>query len=169
MSGRLRISHYHFPARSTQTKEITLHVIADVVMADVPVLISKKTLVEMKGRLNLNTPSLTIGDNVTIQQANLPSGLFGLPGPFKLVAEETSQPSATLNDEPATSSELYPVLKEQCLTPISDDDFNKVHQRLSHCGARTLGNLLRAWAGLLIMTKSNASWENAPVGARRIG
>ena len=133
-----------FPGHTNQTNAITLRAMADVVMADLPLLIPKKTLATMQGQLNYITSGLTIECNVTIQLSNLPSGHLSLHGNCKLMGEETATPSAPLNAEPTTSSELYHVMKEQGVTPTSDADINNVRLHLSHCGAHALGNLLRS-------------------------
>ena len=120
-----------FPGHANQTKEVALHVLADVVKADVPLLISKKTLVAMKGQLNFITSNLDIEDNVSIQLSTLHKGHLSLPGTCKLMVNETPEHPTSVNVEPATSLKLYHVLGELGLTPISDADLIKAHCHLS--------------------------------------
>ena len=59
-----------------------------------------------------------------------------------MVATENSASSTTLTN--TLSLQLYNVLKEQGLTPISDADLTAGNLHLPQCGARTLADLLRA-------------------------
>ena len=161
-----------YPRRTNQPKAIGNHVVADAVMAEGPLLMSKRTLVATQGQLNFTTSVLSIEDNVAIQLTNLPSGHHNLPGTFNSHALSQSQ---SMTSESLTNPcsypalKLYPLLKELWLTPMSAAGLNEVHLQHSHCGSHTLEICCEPGAALLIMTKSNLPWGNAPVEAPRTG
>ena len=68
------------PRQANQLKEAVLHISADVVRADVPLLISKKTLVALHGKHDFAFSKLHIDGELTAQLENLSSGTLGLPG-----------------------------------------------------------------------------------------
>ena len=125
------------PQYTNQTKTVTLHVSVDVVLAGVPLLISKKTMVCAQGELDFTTSILPIEAHVTIQLTNLPSGNLSLPGTFVPLSSEVaisnSPDQRQQSQEPAqTDLELYHFLKDRGLTAISDEDLPIAHLRIKH-------------------------------------
>ena len=70
------------PESDNQIKSANLQVAVDVAMAEVPLIISKKTLVAMQGQLDFPTSALSIDDDVTTHLIILPSGQIVPPGAF---------------------------------------------------------------------------------------
>ena len=126
---------------TNQTKTIVLNVIADIVSADVPLLISKKTLMALQGKLDFARATLTIEDHITVQLKNLPIGHLSIPGnPLPSPQyTDTFQPTY----ESTLSRRLHPVSQDQGLISTTDEEILKVHLHLAHCSAFALQNLLK--------------------------
>ena len=102
----------------------------------------------MQCQLNFTASSPSMEDNLIIQHTNLPSGHMSLPCNFTAPPPDTSMSESPMMSKKSSTQpalKLYPVLRGLGLAPISDVDLTKIHTQLSHCGAHTLGNLLRAW------------------------
>ena len=70
------------PGHANKTDEITIRALSDVAMAEIPLLISKKTLVATQCQLGFITSILSVEGNVTIHLKNPPSGHLSLSGTF---------------------------------------------------------------------------------------
>ena len=111
---------------------------ADAVQSPIPCLISKKSLVAVKGRLDFPSARLEIDSRLTSQLRNLPSGHISLPA-IPLNSSNVPYPSEALIP-PLIN---YPLLTEPALQPISDAQLIKIHKHLSHCSEFALTNLLK--------------------------
>ena len=111
---------------------------ADVVQAPIPFLVSKKSHVNMRGKLDFSTAQLEIDERVLPQLKNPPIGHISLPA-TPLICD-----SIDISDNsPSTSLTNYPVLTEPALQPGADAQLAKIHKQLSRCIEFALTNLLK--------------------------
>ena len=109
---------------------------ADVVRANVPLLIEKKTLLALSGELEFARSIWAVQGNVGNHLAHLQSGNLCLPckSPISL-----TQDSVTAKDTPY---KLSPVRQDHRPISMSDADILKVHLHVSRCSIRELKELL---------------------------
>lgn len=127
-------------AATNQPRPTTIKLVTDVVRGEVPLLIPKKALVSMKGKLDFVRPMLQIEHCVEIHMVNFPSGLIALP----------AHPPRCVKGK-GRLSQMRTQCKEMCIprmrnaaSPISDAEMAKVHLHVSHCSEFTLQNMLKA-------------------------
>ena len=104
----------------------------DVVLAEVPLLISKKTSVSAHGQLGFTIPILPIEENVIIQLTNLPSGHVGRRGAFvppssEILTSNVPEHRQLIQASAQTALKLYPYLKDHGVTPSSDVGWAKAN------------------------------------------
>ena len=137
----------HLPCSVTdQPKPFEIMVVTDVVHGYVPLLISKKALVSMKGRIDFVRSLLQIEHWANIRLINLPSGHIALPAQPSRPEDVARAPLAKVG---TLNGKAYVAHEEWGLTPISDEELKKVHLRLSRCSEFTLRNLLKAGHSVL--------------------
>ena len=126
------------PEHTNQTSRSVIIIRADVVESMAPLLISKKSLVAMHGRLDFQHSQLEIENGLTIRLRNLPSGHISIPASPEKPKIAHIPPHSKI---PVRGT--YPTCIVPTLLPVTDAQILKIHRRLAHCSEFAMSNLLR--------------------------
>ena len=130
------------PGHTNQSKDVALNIVADVVHADVPLLLSKRSLVALNGQLDFSRSTLTIEKYIIIRTRQLT--LWALESSWHSHGKEQVRWNGSYRrNNVAGAHKLYPVLQDHGLIPMTDAEIEKVHLHLSRCSAFTLKSLLK--------------------------
>ena len=122
------IRELYFPSAATNRPNPAIVKIANnVANANVPLLISKKSLAAMGGEIDFPSSHLQVERNVEAQLINRPIWHIGLPENTPSMGNKRSAPQTISLPKTKNASPAH----EECgLNPIADEELKKAHLRL---------------------------------------
>ena len=128
------------PSIANQSKPCAITITADVVQSSGSLLISKRSLVEIRINLDFRNSLIEVDGGLVIYLRNLKSGRICIPvTPMKLTTRKT-----LTNTVDVESTGSYPSNPPLAMKPITDQQILNIHMHLARCSEFAMTNLPKA-------------------------